>query len=120
VLYRGSVAEAGDVELVVKDPKHPYTQLLVGSVPRPDPRQPWGSYTVAERGAANGRDGCKFADRCPLVMDICRTNRPPLYRTDPHRAATCFLHRDDAEALSSDQLDEVLNGLAQPRVGDLV
>jgi oligopeptide/dipeptide ABC transporter ATP-binding protein len=120
VLYRGTVAEAGDVELVVKEPKHPYTQLLVGSVPRPDPRQPWGSYTVAERIAADGRDGCKFADRCPLVMDMCRTAPPPLYRTDPRRAATCFLHRDEAEALRSDQLDEVLNGLAKPRVGDLV
>ena len=47
VLYRGSVAEAGDVELVVKQPKHPYTQLLVSSVPQPDPRQPWGSIATA-------------------------------------------------------------------------
>ena len=47
VLYRGSVAEAGDVEQVVGDPQHPYTQLLVGSVPLPDP-----DTAVARRAAA--------------------------------------------------------------------
>src|SRR5919197_4266613 len=41
VLYRGAVAEAGDVELVVKQPRHPYTQLLIGSIPLPDPDRPW-------------------------------------------------------------------------------
>jgi ABC-type oligopeptide transport system ATPase subunit len=42
VLYRGAVAEAGDVDLVVKQPKHPYTQLLIKSVPEPDPNHKWG------------------------------------------------------------------------------
>src|SRR5262249_29867920 len=41
VLYRGRVAEVSDVEKVVKDPKHPYTQLLVGSIPLPDPDHTW-------------------------------------------------------------------------------
>jgi peptide/nickel transport system ATP-binding protein len=41
VLYRGSVAEAGDVELVVGEPQHPYTQLLIGAVPVPDPAHGW-------------------------------------------------------------------------------
>jgi oligopeptide/dipeptide ABC transporter ATP-binding protein len=120
VLYRGSVAEAGDVELVVKQPKHPYTQLLVSSVPQPDPRQPWGSLPQLERTGANGTGGCKFADRCPHVMLVCRQEAPPLYRTEPRRAATCFLYRDSAQALSVEQLGEVLDGLPEPRVGDLV
>src|SRR3954469_18820914 len=42
VLYRGQVSEVGDVEHVVKAPEHPYTRLLIGSIPRPDPRHPWG------------------------------------------------------------------------------
>ncbi|MGI9145198.1 MAG: ABC transporter ATP-binding protein [Chloroflexota bacterium] len=42
VLYRGAVAEAGDVDLVVQQPKHPYTQLLINSVPNPDPNHKWG------------------------------------------------------------------------------
>ena len=46
VLYRGSVAEAGDVDLVVRQPRHPYTQLLIQSVPQPDPEHAWGAVEV--------------------------------------------------------------------------
>jgi peptide/nickel transport system ATP-binding protein len=46
VLYRGEVAEAGDVDLVVQQPKHPYTQLLIQSVPQPDPANVWGSVEI--------------------------------------------------------------------------
>ncbi|MEO1018447.1 MAG: ABC transporter ATP-binding protein [Pseudomonadota bacterium] len=49
VLYRGRVVEAGEAETVIKDPKHPYTQLLVDSIPWPDPDQAWGSQaTIAQ------------------------------------------------------------------------
>lgn len=96
VLYRGSIAEVGDVEHVVKDPKHPYTRLLVGSIPLPDPDHAWQKEPEASdsnRGTST-RQGCRFADRCPFVMPICRETVPPLYRPDPHRAAACFLLRD--------------------------
>src|SRR5437899_1744715 len=122
VLYRGAVAEAGDVDLVVKQPKHPYTQLLINSVPEPDPEHPWGSVTnltdtadqtngatavVATVAAARQHgghliSGCTFADRCPYVMTVCRETAPPLFRLDPGRAATCFLYRDEGPALSSE------------------
>src|SRR5437899_2675745 len=46
VLYRGSVSEAGDVDLVVRQPRHPYTQLLINSVPEPDPEHPWGAVEI--------------------------------------------------------------------------
>jgi ABC-type oligopeptide transport system ATPase subunit len=42
VLHRGRVVEEGDPEQVVKHPQHPYTKLLIGSVPLPDPNHPWG------------------------------------------------------------------------------
>jgi len=42
VLHRGRVVETGDPEQVVKHPQHPYTKLLIGSVPLPDPNHPWG------------------------------------------------------------------------------
>src|SRR6266480_2499115 len=48
VLYRGSVAEAGDVDLVVRQPRHPYTQLLINSVPQPDPKHEWGAIQVRD------------------------------------------------------------------------
>jgi len=43
VLYRGSVAEAAAVDLVVQNPRHPYTRLLVGSIPNPNPDRPWAA-----------------------------------------------------------------------------
>ena len=66
VLYRGTVAEAGSVEQAVRAPKHPYTQLLVGSVPRADPRHPWlGEKDASESAVKAHANSCAFADRCP-------------------------------------------------------
>ncbi len=108
VLYRGSVAEAGSVDLVVRQPNHPYTQLLVGSIPNPNPDQPW----TAEAGAAlagqtRGQHSCKFADRCPAAMTKCLQQAPDLFQTDPQRAAACFLYAD-APVLPTGEMDRVL------------
>jgi oligopeptide/dipeptide ABC transporter ATP-binding protein len=110
VLYRGSVAEAGDVDLVVHQPRHPYTQLLIRSVPRPDPKYVWGSTAdaAAAAAAADGQ-GCSFADRCPFVMPECRAGAPPLFRLDGARVAACLLYREDGAAVGSQQLNEVLS-----------
>ncbi len=142
VLYRGAVAEAGDVDLVVRQPRHPYTQLLINSVPEPNPEHAWGTVQVRDDPSAeiNGAiqvevaagllttgaavsatakahgghliAGCTFADRCPYVMQMCRESVPPLYRVDPARAASCFLYRDRGAALASEQLNEVMSGAA--------
>ena len=42
ILYKGNLVEAGDVETVIKKPKHPYTQLLIDSIPEADPNKKWG------------------------------------------------------------------------------
>ncbi len=96
IMYQGSVVEAGTMQEVIQERNHPYTQLLVDSVPQPDPKTPWGSQTssgvVSEGGAV--LDGCKFADRCPVVMDMCHRQAPPLFQSRPHIVARCFLYRD--------------------------
>src|SRR5688500_18727557 len=110
VMYRGEVAEVGDVNLVVKQPRHPYTQLLIRSIPRADPSHPWRQHTVAEDAStstAASTLGCKFADRCPHVMEICRASVPPLFRTDEGRAAACFLYREHPK-LDGAELERVL------------
>jgi peptide/nickel transport system ATP-binding protein len=115
VLYRGAVAEAGAAELVVQQPKHPYTQLLIGSIPLPDPDHAWhGETTPAStaEAASAGNGGCRFAPRCAHAMAICREAEPPLFRTDPGRAASCYLYRD-AASLRGDQLDTVMTGTAE-------
>lgn len=98
VLYQGSVAEAGDVENVINNPEHPYTKLLVGSIPQPEPDRPWGAATSALASTGSGpTEGCKFANRCGVAMEMCWHNRPPLYRTQDHRATRCFLYRGSPE-----------------------
>ena len=96
VLYRGSVVEAGNVENVVQQPSHPYTQLLMGSIPVPDPRVPWGD-DLSPISSGDQRDvavvGCAFAPRCPHAFDRCE-NDPPHYRLDDDRAVKCFLYED--------------------------
>jgi peptide/nickel transport system ATP-binding protein len=110
VMYRGEVAEVGDVNLVVKQPKHPYTQLLIQSIPVADPSHPWQKEKLSTTSATQApklTGGCKFADRCPHVMDICRTKVPPLFRTDARRAAACFLYQNSPK-LESEELDDVM------------
>lgn len=112
VLYRGSVAEAGDVERVVKEPEHPYTRLLIGSIPRPDPKHHWGIKEKVPDATSNngtgaaGRQGCHFADRCPNVMAMCREKTPPLYQTAPHRVTACHLYRESPVA-APEKLSEI-------------
>ena len=95
IMYRGSVVETGAVEEVIRHPKHPYTQLLVDSIPRMKATRDWEEDgMVEELDSERKSHGCKFADRCPAVMERCWNSPPPLYRTDLHRAARCFLYED--------------------------
>jgi peptide/nickel transport system ATP-binding protein len=96
VLYRGSVVEAGDVELVVKQPHHPYTQLLMSSIPLPSAERTWttdsGIGTMGLQAAES--TGCKFADRCPRATSLCLQAAPPLFHTDRYRAVSCYLYQN--------------------------
>jgi oligopeptide/dipeptide ABC transporter ATP-binding protein len=108
VLYRACVVEAGDVELVVKDPRHPYTQLLIGSIPRVSTVRDWAQEQPPTPAPVTG-PGCRFADRCPVRLPVCLEQRPPLYLTAPRRAAACVrLNSDPVLAASG------LSGLLTP------
>ena len=99
ILYQGRVVETGDVETVIKSPQHPYTQLLIRSIPLPDPDKSWGA---AEDQLGSGEQlagGCPFADRCPHVMDRCREAEPPLYRTAEAHAVRCYLLESQGEPI---------------------
>ncbi len=114
VLYRGYVAEAGDVTQVVKDPKHPYTQLLVSSIPRPDPDRQWAEEPQPSALAAQtrGDPGCLFMARCPHAFEPCVQSIPPLFRLSKRRAATCYLYQDQP-TLALSEMDELLAGAAE-------
>lgn len=110
VLYQGSVAEAGSVERVIRDPRHPYTQLLVSSIPQTDRTQRWGQDEIplAEASLRRAVTGCRFAPRCVAVMEECWGAIPPLYRVDDDRAASCYLHKE-APVLPSEGIGQVFH-----------
>jgi len=79
VMCRGCVIEYGSAEDVLTDPIHPYTKMLLESLPQPDPKLRWknqiklAGLEVKEYETA----GCKFSKRCPYADDKCLKERPP-------------------------------------------
>ncbi len=75
VMYAGQVVESGTTEGVLQSPLHPYTRLLLSAVPTPESQL--RTRKIEARGEVpsviDPAEGCRFAPRCPFVMDICRT-----------------------------------------------
>jgi peptide/nickel transport system ATP-binding protein len=96
ILYQGTIAERGLTTKVIDRPQHPYVQLLVDSVPVPDPATKWQDMIelpVEEEMRVTVATGCRFYSRCPHRMDRCLEKHPPLYKIDDvdHQAA-CYLY----------------------------
>jgi peptide/nickel transport system ATP-binding protein len=96
MLYQGSVTETGDTMKIIENPKHPYVQELIGSIPVPDPKVKWDTDIVLpddEQLRAKVDSGCRFYPRCPKHMDHCLEKFPPLYKVngDDH-LASCYLY----------------------------
>ncbi len=79
IMFRGDIVEMGTVEEVLMNPRHPYTVLLRESIPEADPKRRWvGEIRLSDTEEDEYlRQGCRFAGRCPLVMDICKHQPPP-------------------------------------------
>jgi len=115
VMARGRVVEEGPAETVMNHPAHPYTQLLLRSIPSPDPDDRADSPAFARNSAPDerlmSRDRCLFAERCPHVMESCWQTRPPMYPVGAQRAA-CYLHEPGREASAASVME---NGPAVAR-----
>ncbi len=98
ILYQGAVAEKGSTISVIDRPHHPYVQLLVDSVPVPNPDVKWEGEIILppeEEMRSSVHSGCRFYPRCIHRMDRCLEAQPPLYKIDDidHQAA-CYLYSD--------------------------
>jgi peptide/nickel transport system ATP-binding protein len=98
VMYAGRAVEVAPVQTLYRDRRMPYTAGLLGSVPRLD--APQGTRLVPIAGAppslAALPPGCPFAPRCPLVIDDCLTEEPPLIEIDAGHTAACIRTDDVA------------------------
>jgi peptide/nickel transport system ATP-binding protein len=93
VMYAAKLVEIGDVTDVFAQPKHPYTQGLLRSVPN---IKLDGAELYKMAGAppdlSHPPAGCRFHPRCPFVMDICRDEEPPLEAIEGNQLASCWLY----------------------------
>ncbi len=93
VMYAGEIAENADAYNIFSKPLHPYTNGLLACIPT--------GYKDSEEltpisgslpDLRNPPTGCKFASRCPRVMDVCSSNRPRLISNEGNRSVSCFLY----------------------------
>ena len=98
VMLRGWIVEMGTTEQVLGNPLHPYTQNLKTSIPSIKADDAWDEkidLAVFETDEYT-RTGCKFAGRCPAVMDICHDNIPPSVIHEG-RSVKCFLYDENVD-----------------------
>lgn len=95
VMYAGELMEVGTVRQVLKDPRHPYTQGLLGSFPslRGDVAQ-LKSIPGFLPNLAEEQPGCVFAPRCNRACERCRTQRPATVTLEGGRTVRCWLYRE--------------------------
>jgi peptide/nickel transport system ATP-binding protein len=93
-MYAGKVVEIGPLEETIREPLHPYTSLLIKSIP------PVGMSHKTEKlkglagsppSLSNPPAGCRFHPRCPYAMEICLREQPPMIKIGRSRVA-CWLH----------------------------
>ncbi len=91
VLYLGRVMEVADRDAIYRQPRHPYTQMLIAAVPIPDPRMARECKVSAVRGELPSPlkppSGCAFRTRCPWAIERCAMERPELRLIDGSQVA---------------------------------
>jgi peptide/nickel transport system ATP-binding protein len=97
IMYAGRIMEEAPTEHIFNAPLHPYTQHLIRSLPMIGERSNKVSLRGTPPNLANPPGGCRFHPRCPLVMDVCRTEIPELVLVrDRHRVA-CHLVKEGSQ-----------------------
>lgn len=93
VMYLGKLVELAPSEIIYRRPQHPYTQILLSSIPIPDPDARRGR--MIPQGdiptALNPPSGCRFHTRCPFVMPRCKEKEPDLVEVEKDHQVACYL-----------------------------
>jgi len=100
VLYAGRLVEEGPVDVVLRDPRHPYTVGLLRCIPRGGVRKDHGRLdTIPGFLPSLGEElpGCVFAERCALARDVCHTEEPPLHPLGERHSSRCHFHDEAAQ-----------------------
>lgn len=98
VMYAGKLVEEGPVRQMFRRPEHPYTRLLMESLPSLEEKEELGGAAGSPPSAAERPTGCVFHPRCPYVMDRCIDIEPAYIQVAPNQRAACHLHDEDVQS----------------------
>jgi len=94
VMHAGVIVEQGEIHSIFQEPKHPYTQGLLKTIPKVDKDQDVLQEIKGEvPKLINPPNGCRFYPRCSYAMDICRKKRPGEYIVGNSHSVACFLYK---------------------------
>ena len=93
VMYLGEIVEIAPTNELFKNPMHPYTKLLLNSIPKIDFNTQNTTTEIIGEPASNEKlsIGCKFASRCPMAMNICKEKNPQTIALNEKHNVKCFL-----------------------------
>jgi len=102
VMYLGHIVEQAPTAAIMANPRHPYTRALMSAVLSPDPtrRLPRNLMVGEIPSAINPRRECPFYSRCPIRLDRCLDEVPPMAAVGPEHGAACLRWRDTSEILA--------------------
>jgi peptide/nickel transport system ATP-binding protein len=92
VMYAGKLVEVGPVNDIFEEPLHPYTQLLIASLPSLEGKRVFKGIPGITPSLLNPPPGCAFHPRCPKVMEQCKVKVPVLQEVRPGRWVSCHLY----------------------------
>ena len=92
VMYAGRMMEIGDTRAMFRDPLHPYTQLLIESLPVLENKGVFSGIPGITPSLLNPPAGCVFHTRCPKAWDLCENKIPEFAEVQPGRWVACHLH----------------------------
>lgn len=96
VMYVGRVVEVAPTEKLYQKPKHPYTEALLSSIPKPNPARKKQRIAISGEvpNPANPPSGCHFHPRCPYAQPVCARESPPLREITPGQFAACHFSEE--------------------------
>ena len=92
IMYAGEIVEFGSAEQIYNEPKHPYTQALIAAIPRLKGEKKISYVKGTPPNLINPPTGCRFYDRCPHAMDVCKQDPPSIMIKDGF--VRCWLYED--------------------------
>jgi peptide/nickel transport system ATP-binding protein len=101
IMYAGRLVEEAPTAELFAEPRHPYTQHLIASLPRIGDMSSKQALTGTPPNLSNPPAGCRFHPRCPLAMDVCRERPPDMLTVSPGRRVACHAVAEEVAGMAA-------------------